>query len=75
MCRMKNKANNYDLVNINGSIESFENGETSLINNYLIATVKIHEISNDFIFQSGNFSLSYNSRHDKDGIIKSMDEA
>jgi|688.fasta_scaffold2712301_2 hypothetical protein len=67
MCRLLNKNDTYNLVEINGSILEFKQDK------YLVCTVKNFCIPKDLTIKLESKKNIYNIRFDIDGKIKSID--
>ena len=61
----------YTLFSLNGTIEAFKNSETSDVNLYFVALVKILDLSNRLI---ANCDIIYNCRLGQKRKIKSIDQ-
>ena len=67
MCRLLNKNDTYNLVEINGNILEFKQDK------YLVCTVKNFSIPKDLTIKLESKKNIYNIRFDIDGKIKSID--
>ena len=64
----------YTLFCLNGKIEAFKNSETSDVNSYFVASVKIMDLSNKLIVNIDNCDIIYNCRLGQNRKIKSIDQ-